>query len=338
MVRDHEDMKAALATWREGGPSAVDVVIEYLPRLLEIDQVCVYDVEPTDNAFSVGLLRGRGFDVSRVKSVIDSWTREGRFWGAFDPLRPSARDRNRAVRQQDLNLDRIPPVHGRRTIIDDFAWAGIAREQIRVIIADGPQMLAWVGGFRDDGFTEQDKRRLQSVVPAMQFRLRQERMLSLAEMRLSALDSALEALGSSAFLVDRRGRIVHANSAGWRELKERSMAPAFDGSSVAAGRWPPQFEAITLKSDGVADHWLVIRRPRHQDEDEARIAAFARRHQLTPRQTEVLGLIVRGHPNRSIAALLRCSVRTVEVHVCAILERTGAASRAELIASILLRG
>lgn len=36
---------------------------------------------------------------------------------------------------------------------------------------------------------------------------------------------------------------------------------------------------------------------------------------LTPRQAEVLGLIVAGKRNREIAKLLGCSVRTVEKHI-----------------------
>ena len=43
-------------------------------------------------------------------------------------------------------------------------------------------------------------------------------------------------------------------------------------------------------------------------------AQGARRHHLTPRELEVLGLIARGHPNKEIAFTLGVSIKTVEKH------------------------
>ena len=47
---------------------------------------------------------------------------------------------------------------------------------------------------------------------------------------------------------------------------------------------------------------------------------------LTPRQREIMILIVAGHPNKNIAADLGISQRTVETHRAAIMKKTGAAS------------
>jgi DNA-binding NarL/FixJ family response regulator len=63
-----------------------------------------------------------------------------------------------------------------------------------------------------------------------------------------------------------------------------------------------------------------------------RIGRASARWDLTPRQTEVLDLVAQGHANRTIAELLGCSTRTVEVHVTALLEKAGLESRAALIA------
>jgi two-component system CheB/CheR fusion protein len=57
-----------------------------------------------------------------------------------------------------------------------------------------------------------------------------------------------------------------------------------------------------------------------------RDAATAHLHGLTPRQREVMDLILAGHPNKNIAADLRISQRTVENHRAAIMKRTGSAS------------
>ena len=49
----------------------------------------------------------------------------------------------------------------------------------------------------------------------------------------------------------------------------------------------------------------------------------------------VLGLLVHGLSNKGIAAELGCSVRTVELHVSALLRRTGHATRHQLLATLL---
>ena len=52
---------------------------------------------------------------------------------------------------------------------------------------------------------------------------------------------------------------------------------------------------------------------------------------LTPRQREVMALILAGHPSKNIAADLCISQRTVENHRAAIMYRTGATSLPALV-------
>jgi two-component system, chemotaxis family, CheB/CheR fusion protein len=52
---------------------------------------------------------------------------------------------------------------------------------------------------------------------------------------------------------------------------------------------------------------------------------------LTPRQREVMALVLAGHPSKNIAADLHISQRTVENHRAAIMRRTGAASLPALV-------
>ncbi len=47
---------------------------------------------------------------------------------------------------------------------------------------------------------------------------------------------------------------------------------------------------------------------------------------LTPRQREIMELVLAGQPSKNIAADLRISQRTVENHRAAIMEKTGATS------------
>jgi DNA-binding CsgD family transcriptional regulator len=66
----------------------------------------------------------------------------------------------------------------------------------------------------------------------------------------------------------------------------------------------------------------------------ARLAASARSLGLTPRQEQVLGLLAQGLSNRAIAVELGCAEATVEVHVTALLRKSGCESRCEVMARV----
>jgi DNA-binding NarL/FixJ family response regulator len=59
---------------------------------------------------------------------------------------------------------------------------------------------------------------------------------------------------------------------------------------------------------------------------------------LTPRELEVLALLVQGLPNREIAAQLYVTERTVKFHVGSILQKLGAANRTEAARIAAARG
>jgi serine-type D-Ala-D-Ala carboxypeptidase/endopeptidase (penicillin-binding protein 4) len=63
-----------------------------------------------------------------------------------------------------------------------------------------------------------------------------------------------------------------------------------------------------------------------------------RRYDLTPRQREVLALIVEGLDNREIAARLEISERTARAHVSDLLERLGASNRTQAAVAAVQRG
>lgn len=68
---------------------------------------------------------------------------------------------------------------------------------------------------------------------------------------------------------------------------------------------------------------------------EALLSLADGRWNLTPRQREVLGLVVRGRSNRQISMELGCAESTVELHVSTLLKKASVAGRSELIASLL---
>jgi FixJ family two-component response regulator len=60
-----------------------------------------------------------------------------------------------------------------------------------------------------------------------------------------------------------------------------------------------------------------------------------RRDSLTPREREVLELVASGKPNKVMAADLRLSQRTVEIHRARVMEKMGATSLAQLVRMVL---
>lgn len=56
---------------------------------------------------------------------------------------------------------------------------------------------------------------------------------------------------------------------------------------------------------------------------------------LTPREREVLMLMTRGKPNKVMAAELGVSQRTVEIHRARVMEKSGAASLAQLVRMVM---
>jgi two-component system response regulator FixJ len=72
-----------------------------------------------------------------------------------------------------------------------------------------------------------------------------------------------------------------------------------------------------------------------RDELKERAGIQQRRDSLTPREREVLSLVVSGKPNKVMAADLGVSQRTVEIHRARVMEKMGASSLAQLVRMVM---
>jgi DNA-binding CsgD family transcriptional regulator len=72
--------------------------------------------------------------------------------------------------------------------------------------------------------------------------------------------------------------------------------------------------------------------------DAAAVETSVEGSALTPRETEVLGLLAEGLANKEIAARLSFSTHTAKFHVESILRKLDAANRAEAVKEGIRRG
>lgn len=86
--------------------------------------------------------------------------------------------------------------------------------------------------------------------------------------------------------------------------------------------------AAVLRGDAWFDDTPVVSSPAGE---ERNLPLSAAELGLTPRQGEVLALMLKGLPNKRVAQVLSLTEQTVKEHVSGILERLGARNRVELI-------
>lgn len=89
---------------------------------------------------------------------------------------------------------------------------------------------------------------------------------------------------------------------------------------------------MTARADRLADAIAVSISPCTPDE---RVDLFARSHGLSPREVEVLALVLRGFESRQIASSLTIARTTAEDHLRALLSKSGSRSRQHLIVRAL---
>jgi DNA-binding CsgD family transcriptional regulator/PAS domain-containing protein len=273
------------------------------------------------------------FEPSRHRPRLASLLREAgsRPFSYFDPSHPPSSQRNRVVTHADLRRSRHRPAS---EVAEAFAAAGFdARQMMRLLVCEGEELLAWVGGFRPDPFGYHEEQLLGLFMRPLRKRLQIERRLSLGLFR-AGLEAALEALNAPAYLVRPDGQIVHANGLGKalldREYAERqAVIDASQAVSVEVS-----FDALPVQAWGLSPHKLVLRRTPGPASLALQLARAQSRWELTPQQARVLALMAEGEANKTLATRLRCSVATIEVHVSAILRKAGVDSRARLLAAL----
>jgi PAS domain S-box-containing protein len=171
------------------------------------------------------------------------------------------------------------------------------------------------------------------------------------------VEGALHRVGVPAYVIDRHGIIRWLNPAAkrlvgdavgrqmtsvlapeerrrGREIFTRNLFGPPEGSDNRGVFLGPDGERFTMEVSGVPlshdDHVIgVFGQVKEVEEDDAPPPPHP---DLTPRQSEVLRLLDRGHSTEQIAAELHLSAETVRNHIRGILRGLGVHSRLEAVA------
>jgi DNA-binding winged helix-turn-helix (wHTH) protein len=112
-------------------------------------------------------------------------------------------------------------------------------------------------------------------------------------------------------------------------IRGRGYRFATSTEEISFSSLPEQAAPQPRRSRGIAS---VVRRPVDATIDR-RLRLAQLRWALTSRQLDVLRGLVNGLGNRELAQTLQCSLRTIETHMTALLERCDAPSRLSLVAA-----
>lgn len=308
------------------GDRLFESLLPELGSLVDAERCGAFSLESDDGGgVRVGWSWATGHTPQSL-AAFQATGQRGSFRWAYNPLAPGPGQANRAIRFSDLS--RLVGKSRSEIVAMNPVWreTGLAETDIlRVHICDGPAHLAWIGTGRNGCFSDEERDTFQSLVPALQRRLRLERILLDPQVMRTAFEALLEHLGAAAVIVDARGRVQFGNCVA------RAICPDLRGFEPSSS---PRTLRVRLQGRGLPPYELVISQGRRSD-TAARVAGASRRFGFTRRQAQVLELLCAGHANKTIASILGCSVKTVELHMSAMLKKAGALSRASLVAETL---
>jgi DNA-binding CsgD family transcriptional regulator len=219
-----------------------------------------------------------------------------------------------------------------------FVGAGLAgMHRLRVLLCDGPRLLAWVGVFRGEPFGREERETLAALVPLLRDRLLLEELLDESWLQREAFRASLDALEGPAFLFTRAGEVRQANAAGQAALDRDPAVVKRELLRSLGGENDALYHVTEVARRGNLSHFLGVRRVT-MDGVAGRLEVAARQWSLTRRQGEVLALIARGLNNRGISDRLGCTEGTVALHVSAVLQKAAVEGRAELTARFWMLG
>lgn len=321
-LRDHDELTPHLLELRE---------------LLQAQNVLIYNPSCDERGWDLELCSWVGDEAESRKARhlrhVRASDRDNPTFAAYDPFAVQAAQRNRALTVEGLVALEPLASQSHRQV-----WAAIRagqQDQVRALICHGPRLLAWVGAVRDEPFRSEDADILQSLVEPLRARLLARRVTSAGPLYTGLLDGLIEAISEPALLLDGRGRIEAANSAGGELVERERGRGTWDAlrSALGAQRAPPGFSLTQVNPPGCPSYWLVLYAASSEQRAQ-KVALAGRRWKLSGVRMAVLELLLIGNSNKQIALAMRCAEITIERHVTALFRASGARSRTELVTKL----
>lgn len=146
-----------------------------------------------------------------------------------------------------------------------------------------------------------------------------------------AFELLLEQFPHPALLVSTSGEFLAANAAGHARLRAfPSLVSDLHGAGpLAAAECGLKWIEGPRRASGFR-LWLEV----PPSTAEEAVERAAQRWKLTPRQRQVIALLLEGLSNDELADALQCSPRTIEVHLGTILQKAGKESRGAVVAAL----
>jgi len=318
----------------------VDEILAEVRGLVDVQSIALYSVREHATGWEFDRWSLHAMPSATIKhGMLRLFERRGIPVLFYDVARPAVEQRNRLIEATAMIDASYPGGWQAAPLnIEVLTPLGLGHHrQHRVLMCEGAALLAWFGAFHGDSLNESQQRLMYAIATPLRRRLRTERVLEGAPRRLGLLEAALDQIGSAAFVLAGGGAIVATNAAARRLLATHDRDVRTALQDAIAGR-PNElaFGLTEIRDRGIPAHWLAIAQPTREARIATAVDGAVRRWQLTPRQAQVVGLVVRGLSNAAIAAELLLSIRATELHVTALLDRAGVDNRAALVAAVLL--
>lgn len=299
-----------------------------------MDRSLAYLLEGAGEDLSMPLILGIDMDAAACVGGVAGWVaKHGHPF--YSIPRPERRQRNLALRAREVATERALATSAYNQSVQAVFDVGFPKyDQLRVLVCDGPVLLAWVGGFREGRFSVRNRDALQRLVPELRRRLALERRVRIANVRAAAFDLLLERLAEPTLIVNDAGRVEAANLAGRAYLDRGCDAFRARLRAAVRGGGDALLDVAPFEPPGLARHGLVTVRGLCCASDGQRVGASIKPWGLTSREQQVAALLAQGVTSKEIASVLGCALGTVHVHVGRILHKAGVDSRAKFAAKV----
>lgn len=242
---------------------------------------------------------------------------------------------------------------------DQLRSYGLERGAHAVFCSDGEMWGVWCA-YRERSsrpFRESELRFVRAIAPHVGYGLRYAAMVEEAM-------AAGPGPGGSApgvLVLDALGRVKMRSGPAVAQLEDlANVGIGADGTSYAVGSVLARLRGAQssvnglvraeLRAQGRSGHWYVLHASRSEPDQTGRTDAviviepaaprktpmsIAYRYGLSPREREVLRLVIRGESTKRIAGRLALSAHTVQDHLDGACEKVGVRGRKALLARIL---